>query len=1210
MSDNPKGPCKGICAKYKATKPKSGFGRYANGQVRCQVCDIFMTKDGCHDKDGNPANEDASGLFCNCCNYRVTSRPRSKFYNEKFKNFKEIKTLTEQNIDLEELNAPLDFEEMKLFITETARPQANYQFVVIKTLLESNNISSIDNLVVMLEKYNKDNPWQDYRKSIVFSVLEKRGIIIRDGDRYLLNLGKNEDAFDILELISLCNQKIYEDKIKNPEFFIALGPWENWNHTIEHLPLRWGVAPTTPSNTAVFDSMSEGDVVFYYSTKDEPTYFIKRGFFGVGIVSKKTKDDLEKYWPEEKKTDKAFFTHKFFLDTIKFVQSDDELVPIVDGLPLVKGLNHITNGQPLNELISNTQAKWNINLQASVENNQIHYWKISPGENAEFWEEQRDLGLIGIRWNELGDLRKQTFEQIHRKLKEIWPERIANNSPQLRDFTSIKKGDIVIANNGKSKVVGVGRVIGDYQFRPELPFAHTYPVNWFDTTERKIPHQSNWFITVSGVSKETFEQIMTSQRLTKEIFEELIRKFDSDRNSLKGDFYFTEKEVEAQRSEFISKFPASKILGLKLDEYCLGMSSGITGEKIKENFSYYLENNTDAFGSIWGSRAQKFGIFYQKSGGFWFNTKYENHNIAFDSVKNQILRIIEAGLQFQNDRDWNKISSLIDNKENFDIYVNVRSKILSVYFPNTFLMIHSREYIDQILDYLEISRKHLGDSLTLKQGKLIEFKNSHQIMKNWTVEDYSYFLWNAIVKNDLLVTENVKEKNYEEMQTISLDTFSDSMLPFPDPDSLDKAKKLIAEDILIDESKIEQIISSLIAGKNILLTGPVGSGKTHLATILPKIVWKEIDGYYPQVYTATADWTTQDVIGGIYPKIDSENKVTYDIQKGCVTETVSKNWLNSDSKTGKRIQYLDKETNANHRGVWLVIDEFNRANIDRAFGQLFTALEYGHLQIPTTKQESFQDLLIPKDYRIIGTLNTADKHFLHSLSDALKRRFAIIEIPTPTYEQREQELYHVVIKGIKDLESLNTKIKVNDVKKEIIAGSDPETEQILDTLYLLMLFLREIKPLGPALLISIFRFVMVNEKLTNDWKKGFDLALTQYVIPQLESLPYWTLKVIRAVFCQDVSNFFKNDLEIKTDGIENYRNNFEALIRFLRKVRPVSNTILKRFRDSALTEEDYSSLNPWFKIQRPSLPNFRDAITKIIEEKGIIEESELENEPQ
>ena len=47
---------------------------------------------------------------------------------------------------------------------------------------------------------------------------------------------------------------------------------------------------------------------------------------------------------------------------------------------------------------------------------------------------------------------------------------------------------------------------------------------------------------------------------------------------------------------------------------------------------------------------------------------------------------------------------------------------------------------------------------------------------------------------------------------------------------------------------------------------------------------------------------------------------------------------------------------------------------------------------------------IPKDFRIIGTLNTQDKHFLFELSDALKSRFAYIEIDIPEFEEKENKM--------------------------------------------------------------------------------------------------------------------------------------------------------------------------------------------------------------
>ncbi|MDE1726450.1 MAG: hypothetical protein KGH89_04215 [Thaumarchaeota archaeon] len=73
-----RGVCKGLCKQYKVRKPRDGTSRYLSDQVRCQICGIFMAREGCHDIEEKPVTSETVGLYCNCCNCMVRSKPRNK----------------------------------------------------------------------------------------------------------------------------------------------------------------------------------------------------------------------------------------------------------------------------------------------------------------------------------------------------------------------------------------------------------------------------------------------------------------------------------------------------------------------------------------------------------------------------------------------------------------------------------------------------------------------------------------------------------------------------------------------------------------------------------------------------------------------------------------------------------------------------------------------------------------------------------------------------------------------------------------------------------------------------------------------------------------------------------------------------------------------------------------------------------------------------
>ncbi len=150
----------------------------------------------------------------------------------------------------------------------------------------------------------------------------------------------------------------------------------------------------------------------------------------------------------------------------------------------------------------------------------VKYWKIAPGPKASFWERCLRDSNIAVGWDALGDL--TPFLDDFSKIKDHYSNTFPGDPPtmrgkqinQLRRFLGLTHGDIVVANNGKTSLVGRGRVVGDYRYLDDYEeYKNVIPVEWFDKAERPVPVGAQdiaapWFgVTVEELAKAEYERL-------------------------------------------------------------------------------------------------------------------------------------------------------------------------------------------------------------------------------------------------------------------------------------------------------------------------------------------------------------------------------------------------------------------------------------------------------------------------------------------------------------------------------------------------------------------------------------------------------------------------------------------------------------------------------------------------------------------------------
>jgi len=172
---------------------------------------------------------------------------------------------------------------------------------------------------------------------------------------------------------------------------------------------------------------------------------------------------------------------------------------------------------------------------------------------------------------------------------------------------------------------------------------------------------------------------------------------------------------------------------------------------------------------------------------------------------------------------------------------------------------------------------------------------------------------------------------------------------------------------------LEEIESILVDKRAVVLYGPPGTGKTKTATEFCDY-FTGLHGEY-EVVVFHASYSYEDFVEGLRPRASSSGGVDYPVVDGPLKRLAGR------ARTRPKNRFV------------IVIDEINRGNLARIFGELILMLEYRNYDVMLPYSgERFQ---LPENVYLLGTMNSADRSI--ALVDyALRRRFAFIEFPPST----------------------------------------------------------------------------------------------------------------------------------------------------------------------------------------------------------------------